>query len=174
MAIFASIFIFAPQIFTSFVDTFAPTSYFFNLEQIEVGDMQYGTWQQNISIDRTVRKNIFGSPQVEMYVYKDGDVEQARKVTTVLPPIEKILYEKDSNNNVSYIRDWSEKIDKELLESLSLDETYHWLWIIEVELTKNRTEIVHVSTNGFKILPPAKIEQVNIDIISPALVNITQ
>jgi len=187
MAFFASVFIIVPLFFTTLIEEFAPVEYFVDVQQLEVGDMQHGTWSQNISLTRKVRKDLFGQTFQELRLTREGDTSETFFFATQKNQVP-ILFEVQEDNNVSFVRDWSEQIDRinpvtgvteqfprvpqSVLESLEVGESYYWTWVFEFDTTKDRTDIVTKRSNSFTILPTTQVIEINIT--SPESVEITQ
>ena len=159
--IFAAVFIAIPLLISASIDRYAPASYFIKFNEITVGDMQYGTWNQNVTIERRVRKNLQGKPRQELILFEPDTNAPTEKVAETDEPKNPVLYEVTETGSVSFINDWSKKIPIEKLNTLQVGKEYYWLWIVEVQITPTRTETFYVKTNKFKILPPASVIEIN-------------
>lgn len=178
MAIFAVAFMVVPLIFTSLVEKFAPVEYFVDVQSLEVGDMQKGLWQQQVSLTRKVKRNLYGSTFQELRLTKEIDADttfyyQTRK--TDAP----VLFEHQEDNNVSFVRDWSAEVERinpvtgeyeqlprvpeKVLNQLEVGEQYYWTWVFEFETTKNRTDIVQVRSNSFTVLAPPAVTEIKVE-----------
>lgn len=148
----------------------APTSYYIDVEEIHVSDMTYGEWEQDIRITRNPRTNVFGYVYQELYAYTHDPDEPAIKLYQTKRNNEDnpILFEISETGDAYYSRNWLSKIPKDKLEKLEVGKEYFFIWVIEFDINEYRRErnmdIINVQTNNFKVLPPRKFNDLEINI----------
>lgn len=149
-AIMAVVFGMIPVLVDEAINRFAPISWWVDVQEIRVSDLEMGTMHQEIEIHRKVRRELNGWPRQELYlVTSQGEVE----IISTGEPTFLADYEK-RDGDVEYLPldFWERKgIKDDLLKQTSEGEVYRWVWVIEFIKPNGTTEIERHGSNWFKL-----------------------
>lgn len=156
MCLFSGVGTLAPYV----VEMYAPTSYFIDIKSIEVSDMKYGQWVQQVTFNRVVNRNVLGY-HIQSLILVEEDPKFSTRILTTQSRPNGALYEVGTER-VGYNIAWGERTTENgksvadvLNEKAKVGSCYYWLWRINFQISKFRTErnydLQQYKTNTFCI-----------------------
>jgi hypothetical protein len=149
-AIGAIIFMTLPILGNEYIDRFANISHWVDIKSIEVSNIDIDTLEQDITINRKVKRELNGIPKQELFLVTDNgeDVLFDTPRTSFL-----VSYEPNDTQSAELPRDfWINKdgVEEDLRKHLTIGQKYKWVWVIEFIRPNGQTEISRYESNIFE------------------------
>ena len=158
VVIFTILSMLLPIAVTSSIERFAPTSYFYEIQSLQVSDMVIGEWEQELIFNRASLQNFKGYSVFQLYL-----LNEAGQVTYILEtdPLDTPRTIEKFTGELGFFRNWktriSEKNFENLLEVVEPGQEYIWAFNLELQISeyrqKRNKDIIYIESNPFTILP---------------------